>query len=76
MLAEVKSITDTNQVSQLRTGLGQLMDYAAELEAQGETVVRLLLVLEAAPQSPRHWRRACRRAGVDLTWAPGFHGVN
>ena len=74
-VAEVKSITDANEVSQLRTGVGQLLDYAAELEHHGERVERILLVLEREPRSPAHWRRVCRRAGIVLTWAPQFERV-
>ena len=74
-LGEVKSITEANEVAQLRTGLGQIQDYAAELEHCGEKIGRLILVLEKEPMSPAHWKRACARAGIILTWAPDFKGV-
>lgn len=74
-LGEVKSITHANQVAQLRTGVGQLLDYAAELAHHGEAVGRLFLVLERKPSVPEHWERVCHRAGITLVYGPMFVGV-
>jgi hypothetical protein len=75
VLAEVKSLTDANEVAQLRSGIGQLVDYASELEARSEVVVGLVLVVERRPADVERWRRACGRVGLQLTWAPDFPGL-
>lgn len=74
-IAEVKSLTDANQATQIRLGLGQLLDYATAMEARGEVVSCLILAVEFEPSSSAHWRRTCQRAGVHLCWAPDFEGV-
>lgn len=74
-VAEVKSLTDVNEVAQLRLGIGQLLDYAAALEGSGDKVARLVLALERAPAAGTHWMRVCARAGILLAWAPGFEGL-
>lgn len=66
-VVEVKSLTSANQTSQLRTGLGQVLEYA-ELLGPDERV-RLILFVEGEPNG-RHWPAVCRSAGVDLWW-PG-----
>jgi len=74
-LAEIKSLTDANEESQIRYGLGQLLDYAAQLTHGGETVSASYLVLERAPSNPERWLRACESGGAVLGWAPEFKTV-
>lgn len=68
-VCEIKSLTGENESSQLRSGLGQLLDYQDQLTARG-VVVRAVLWVERAPREPR-WVDLCRRAGVQLAW-PGM----
>lgn len=66
-VVEVKSITSGNETSQLRLGLGQILEYACML--RGVTSVRPVLFVERAP-SADHWEAVCQSAGVELWW-PG-----
>jgi hypothetical protein len=72
VLAEVKSLTATNEVAQIRHGLGQILDYRARLESIGDDVVQLVLALEREPDAVEHWARVCASVGVTLCWAPHF----
>jgi hypothetical protein len=74
-VAEVKSLTDLNEVAQMRVGLGQLLDYASALDHLGEKVHRLILAVEREPTASAHWQRVCERAGILLCWGPGFAGL-
>ncbi len=74
-LGEVKSLTDTNEVAQLRSGIGQLLDYATQLEQGGDTVTALYLIVERRPTDLARWKGACDRAGITLTWAPDFAAI-
>ncbi|MCX5559954.1 hypothetical protein [Streptomyces sp. NBC_00038] len=67
-VCEVKSLTESNEVRQLRVGLGQVLDYQDQLQARGEKV-RAVLWVERQPLDPR-WLGLCRRVGVVLAW-PG-----
>lgn len=71
-VAEVKSLTGTNQAQQIRLGLGQVLDYHHQLGAK--TNMKPVLVLERAPDDDR-WLQLCRRHGVTLTWGPQFPRV-
>ncbi|MFL6117195.1 MAG: hypothetical protein ACJ786_38460 [Catenulispora sp.] len=67
-VCEVKSLTDANETRQLRTGIGQLLDYldqfrARNLEAQG------VLWIEREPAQPR-WIKLAHRVRIQLAW-PG-----
>jgi hypothetical protein len=68
-VAEVKSLTATNETQQLRLGLGQVLDYRAMLARRSEVVP--VLAVEREP-SDRRWVRLCRDMGVVLTWPPAF----
>jgi hypothetical protein len=68
-VAEVKSLTDTNEDRQLRLGLGQVLDYQ-ELMAERQPGVRAVLAVEHQPSDPR-WIRLCERHRVILVW-PGM----
>lgn len=75
-VVEVKSITDANEVAQLRLGLGQVLHYAAELRLrEPDRRVRPILAVEQAPANIEVWRAACEAAGVVLTWGPDFVGA-
>jgi len=69
-VVEVKSLTDANESSQIRLGLGQVLDYQALLERTGDPV-RPVLALECQPRHPR-WEPLCRRHGVTLCWPESF----
>lgn len=73
-VAEVKSLTEDNELFQVRHGLGQVLDYAHRLQGRGFRT-RPLLVLERQPQAVQHWAGLCASSGVTLTWAPSFSGV-
>ncbi|WP_371518055.1 EVE domain-containing protein [Kitasatospora sp. NBC_01300] len=65
---EVKSLRPENESHQLRTGIGQLLDYVDQLSARAPRV-RGVLWLERTPLEER-WLGICERAGVVLAW-PG-----
>ncbi len=71
-VAEVKSVTDQNEESQLRLGLGQVLRYRHQMCA-GETPVIAVLVPERRPTDPR-WMELCESLGVRLVWPP-FDGL-
>lgn len=67
-VTEVKSLRLENESHQLRTGLGQLLDYVDQLGERAPQV-RGILWVERAPSEER-WLGICERAGVILAW-PG-----
>lgn len=76
-IAEVKSITDTNQDQQLRLGVGQLLDYRQQLmrgRVAGIAKVKAHLITESRPADER-WIELAHAVDLDLTWAPGFKGI-
>jgi hypothetical protein len=64
-VAEVKSITDANEVEQLRLGLGQVLHYRHQLLALGYSQVVAVLVPERTPLDSS-WLELCRDLGVVL----------
>jgi hypothetical protein len=72
VVVEVKSLTAKNETSQLRMGLGQVLQYRHTLKIFGD--VRAVLALERRPVDPA-WELLCNELGVVLTWAPDFPGV-
>jgi len=62
-VAEIKSITDENEESQLRLGLGQVLRYRDRLERLGHERVVAVLVPERAPHDVA-WRELCDEVGV------------
>jgi hypothetical protein len=69
-VAEVKSLTDTNEAKQLRLGLGQVVHYKAQLERHDPRVtVRAVLAVEKAPADDI-WVSVCESVGVTITWPP------
>ena len=74
-VAEVKSLTEENEVSQLRLGLGQVLEYRYAMICRREyEKVEACLVVEREPNDAA-WRAVCRAVGVLLTWAPDFPGL-
>ena len=71
-VGEVKSLTATNEESQLRLALGQILRYAALLERSGNRV-QPVIVGERQP-SDSAWAELCARHGVILAW-PGAFGL-
>ena len=73
-LCEVKSLTDDNEESQLRLGLGQLLSYLhrTKVEQWGcVTEIRGVLAVERPP-GRSDWVDICSANGVTLTWPEGF----
>ncbi|MET8049067.1 hypothetical protein ABZU75_15855 [Streptosporangium sp. NPDC005286] len=68
-VCEIKSLTPTNEINQLRLGLGQVLDYVDQLRSRAETVLGLLWI-ERTPTDSR-WIELCHRAGIHLAW-PGM----
>lgn len=64
-VAEVKSLTETNEEKQLRLGLGQLLRYSQLLSS--EDVAHAVLVTERQP-TDASWGELCADLGVLLTW--------
>lgn len=73
-VAEVKSLTMANEAGQIRTGLGQVLDYQFRLRERVQGEVRAVLFVERQPHAP-HWRELCRNHGVDLAWPDLSTGV-
>lgn len=75
-IAEVKSLTGTDQTQQIRLGLGQVLDYAQQIRQSRLAVspVQPVLVLEHEPSHPR-WIETASSAGVELIWGPTFFKV-
>jgi hypothetical protein len=69
-VAEVKSLTETNEDRQLRLGLGQVLDYQA-LMADRYAGVRAVLAVERPPGDAR-WLRLCERHRALLVWPDTF----
>jgi len=69
-VVEIKSLNATNEVHQLRYGIGQLLEYRLRLEEHCH-VVRSVLAVERPPSDPR-WLKICRAAGIDLVWPATF----
>jgi hypothetical protein len=67
-VAEVKSLTPDNETTQLRLGLGQVLDYGDAVAGSGRPVARLVLAVERAPSEKNRWVELCGRAGVTLVW--------
>lgn len=72
-IAEVKSLTGTDEAQQIRLGLGQVLDYAQQLRLShsSSSTVQPELVLERMPTHPR-WVETAASVGVVLTWGPSF----
>ena len=69
-IAEVKSLTPTNEERQLRLGLGQVLSYA-HLVDWGVGINRPVLAVEREP-SLAYWPALCESHGVALSWPEAF----
>jgi hypothetical protein len=65
-VAEVKSVTNTNEEKQLRLGLGQVLRYRQLLAVAGYRAVAVLVADGGAPAES--WQALCDQLGVVLTW--------
>jgi len=70
VVVEVKSLSATNEVSQMRLGVGQILDYAHHYQTRGQAV-RPVLAVEREPDS--RWIDLCNRHGINVVW-PGAFG--
>ena len=73
-VAEVKSIRDGNEESQLRHGLGQVLHYKQRFIDSGNETVEAVLAVEREP-SDSVWGRVCEMAGVILVWPETFDSL-
>ena len=73
-VAEVKSIRDGNEESQLRHGLGQVLHYKQRFIDSGNEIVEAVLAVEREP-SDTIWNRVCEMAGVILVWPEIFDSL-
>lgn len=69
-VAEVKSLTRSNEDRQLRLGLGQVLDYQYLVEKTGWST-RAILAVEREPRDLR-WVALAERHGVSLVWPATF----
>jgi hypothetical protein len=69
-IAEVKSITDTNEEKQLRLGLGQVLRYR-HLFGRKDISVVAVLVAEREP-TDASWIETCQSSSVWLAWPAAF----
>ena len=72
-IAEVKSLTESNEARQLRLGLGQVLSYAYLVD-WGATAHRPVLAVERKPSAP-HWPDLCASHGVKLSWPETFQAT-
>jgi hypothetical protein len=72
-IGEVKSLRETDQDQQIRLGIGQLLDYSHQLEANSQQVTPVL-VLERKPTSIR-WAALADAHGLLMTYGPRFPGI-
>ncbi len=72
-VAEVKSTTDSNEESQLRLGLGQVLRYRHELARTGRQVIAVIIP-ESEPDEAA-WAELCATLGVLLAWPGSFERV-
>ncbi len=74
-LIEVKSLTDANETSQMRCGIGQLFHYREALWAENpELPVALVLATERAPADPL-WAAVADSLNITLVYPPDFDGL-
>lgn len=69
-IAEVKSLTESNEDRQLRLGLGQVLSYAYSVD-WGAVSYRPVLAVEREPTAP-YWPELCESHGVRLSWPDTF----
>jgi len=65
-VAEVKSITSTNEERQLRTAIGQVLRYRQKLTASGHDVQAIIIT--SRPPHDSSWDELCQWEGIVLIW--------
>lgn len=65
-VAEVKSITGTNEERQLRTAIGQVLRYRQKLAASGHDVQPVIIT--SRPPYDSSWDELCQWEGIVLIW--------
>jgi len=66
---EVKSLRPQNELSQMHSAIGQVIDYAHRLDDQRP--IRKMIAVEQQPTSD-HWVAECAAQGIVLVWPDGF----
>jgi hypothetical protein len=69
VVVEVKSLSSSNELGQMRLGIGQILDYAHYYESREEPF-RAVLAVEREPDS--HWLDLCANHGIRLVWPGTF----
>lgn len=70
---ETKSLTPKNELRQMHSAIGQVIDYGHRLDA-GDRRVRLIITLEHPPGAD-HWLDECAKNGIVLAWPAIFDDV-
>lgn len=70
-VVEVKSLTDTNERRQLRSAIGQVLHYVAELYADGHQAITPVIAVEREPRDPG-LIAACKNNKIRLLWPENF----
>jgi hypothetical protein len=61
----VKSLTPANTPTQIRLGLGQVLDFAQRVrDSHPDLDVHPALIVESEPHRSGHWTAVCDSAGV------------
>lgn len=68
VVVEVKSLSGANTSSQMRVGIGQVLEYRLRLALSQSRAVRAVLAVENDPGDM--WHEICRSADVLLSWPP------
>jgi hypothetical protein len=69
-VCEVKSLTASNEMSQMHTAIGQVIDYTHRLDTGGRST-RKLIAVECEPIAD-HWTDELAAQSIVLVWADGF----
>ena len=72
-VVEVKSLTDANEMRQMHTAIGQVIDYGHRLDT-GNRQVRHLIAVERKPRG-EHWTAECEKHDIELAWPDTFDAV-
>ncbi len=73
-VAEVKSLTKSNQEKQLRLGLGQVLRFRHMLEQRSGRPTVGVLALECRPVDDS-WLELCKALGVIVVWGGAFDSL-
>jgi hypothetical protein len=72
-VAEIKSVTKSNEESQLRLGLGQVLQYRHQLKQLYNKDVIAILAMEQ--EAPEEWVDVCASAGVRIVWPGNYDAL-